>query len=80
MLCSMCQHGTTDFTRCENCGDTTCRHVKCKCKEIPYKQLMEAFTDLLDGNSAWYEIHASTGCPEERCKEISRIFNIMMRR
>ena len=79
MLCSMCQLGTTNFTRCENCGDTACSHVKCKCKEVPYKQLMEAFTDLLDGNSAWYEIRASTGCSVERCQEISRIFNIMMR-
>jgi len=80
MLCSMCQLGTTNFTCCDNCGDTTCSHVKCKCKEIPYKQLMEAFTDVLDGSSAWYEIRDNTGCSVERCQEISRIFNIMMRR
>jgi hypothetical protein len=79
MLCSMCQHGTTTAVRCKTCGDTTCAHVQCKCRQIPYRKLMDAFVCVLDGNSAWHEIQANTGCEREQCEEISRIFNIMMR-
>lgn len=38
----------------------------------------EALTDVLDGNSAWYEIQSNTGLPEERCKEISLLHTAIM--
>ena len=32
MLCSMCQHGTTDTVTCRHCGVTNCRHIRgCEC-------------------------------------------------
>jgi hypothetical protein len=34
MLCSMCQHGTTNFWTCV-CGDTHCNHIqRCQCGHV----------------------------------------------
>jgi hypothetical protein len=80
MLCSMCQHGTTQHRDCAVCGERTCMHVKCCCKEFPWSTLADALTDLLDGQCAPEEIHRQTGLPVSRCEEIYRMFNILMRR
>lgn len=39
------------------------------------KEWMKALVGVLEGNSSWYEIRERTGLPEERCKEISKMFN-----
>lgn len=45
------------------------------------ERLREAFTDVLDGNAAWYDIQANTGLSEERCKEIEELrWEIMCQR
>jgi hypothetical protein len=44
-----------------------------KAKENKIKILEEALTDLLDGQSNWYEIKRQTGLSEERCKEIENL-------
>ncbi len=38
------------------------------------KQIELAFIELLDGNSAWYDIMANTGLSEKRCREIEKLF------
>ncbi len=38
------------------------------------RKLKDALTDLLDGNSKWYDIQAATGLSEERCKEIEKLY------
>lgn len=37
-------------------------------------KLAEAFMDLLDGNSKWYDIQDNTGLSEERCKETEALY------
>lgn len=38
------------------------------------KTLKKALIDVLDGDSAWYEIREKTGLPDDRCKEIAELF------
>lgn len=46
-------------------------------RKVSYEELVEAFTDILDGQSDWYEIYYQTGINEERCKEITEIFRLL---
>lgn len=39
------------------------------------EKLESVLIDVLDGNQQWYEIQASTGLSEGRCKEIYELFN-----
>jgi len=41
-------------------------------------KLEAAFVDLLDGNSDWYNIQDNTGLSQNRCKEISKLFKIVL--
>ena len=42
-----------------------------------FEKVVNAFTDLLDGNHKWYEIKKRTGLSDERCKEIEDLFNAL---
>jgi hypothetical protein len=44
-------------------------------KEAYIEQLESALIDLLDGDSAWYEIQYKTGCSDDRCKEIETLYH-----
>ena len=39
------------------------------------KRLENAFVDVLDGDSRWYDIQYMTGLSETRCKELESLFN-----
>jgi len=39
-----------------------------------------ALIDVLDGNSAWYEIQHNTGLSDERCKDIETLFDTVLGR
>jgi hypothetical protein len=41
---------------------------------MEFKQIRDAFIDLLDGINDWRDIQKFTGLPDERCKEILEIF------
>jgi hypothetical protein len=49
-------------------------------KLVSYEELRNAFLDVLDGNSRWYEIQYITGLGEERSKEIENIFDFLLER
>jgi hypothetical protein len=40
--------------------------------------VIEALTDILDGDSAWHEIQYHTGLPEDRCREIESLYGRLM--
>ena len=39
------------------------------------EEWIRAFVDVLDGNSAWYEIQYNTGLPQEDCERLEIMFN-----
>lgn len=39
------------------------------------KVLEDAFVDVLDGDSRWYDIQYMTGLSEIRCRELESLFN-----
>jgi hypothetical protein len=43
-------------------------------------EVRKAFLDVLDGNSAWYDIKNETGLSERRCKEIENIYEAELRK
>ena len=48
-------------------------------KGTEYIELLEtALSDVLDGESAWYEIQCNTGLSEERCREIEKLFDSLV--
>ena len=49
-------------------------------KEEYLEELESAFIDVLDGDSAWYDIQANTGLSELRCQEISNLFNVVLKK
>ena len=49
-------------------------------KEEYIEELESAFIDVLDGDSSWYDIQANTGLSEIRCKEISKLFNVVLKK
>lgn len=47
---------------------------------VTFEQLAEAFIDLLDGwGCDWREIQKITGLSDARCKDISKIFNELIK-
>lgn len=48
-------------------------------KKVSYEDLVEAFIDVLDGQSNWWEIREQTGRSEERSKEITEIFRSLIK-
>ena len=38
---------------------------------------VRALIDVLDGSYAWHDIQASTGLPEDRCREIETLYNLI---
>lgn len=44
-------------------------------KKATRGELLRAFMEILDGNSSWWDIQNATGLPEDRCKEISVLFD-----
>jgi hypothetical protein len=45
-----------------------------KFENMNFKQIRDAFIDLLDGITDWRDIQKFTGLSDERCKEILEIF------
>lgn len=43
-----------------------------------YDKVVNAFLDILDGNSNWYDIQYNTGLSDERCKEIEQLFKSLV--
>ena len=44
------------------------------------EEIESAFIDLLNGNHSWYEIQENTGLSDDRCKEISSLFNVVLKK
>lgn len=40
--------------------------------------IKECFLDVLDGNSRWHNIRYMTGINDERCKEISLVYELLL--
>ena len=43
------------------------------------KEWMQAFVEILDGNSAWHDIQYNTGLPEEDCRKLEEMFNVAVK-
>ena len=46
-----------------------------KARILETSELENVIIDLLDGNSAWYEIRYYTGLSKDRCIEIEQLYN-----
>jgi hypothetical protein len=48
-------------------------------KEYDIDDLESALIDILDGSTAWYDIQYNTGLSEDRCKEIEKLFYLVLK-
>jgi len=74
--------------RCNKCGESASSEVpdntvlrgwvecpECIEKDIDIEVIEQALLDVLEGNSAWWEIQENTGESKERCMEIEKIYH-----